>query len=203
MPLVPTKGNLMARKRSLELAHSGFELMDRKRNILIGEIMSLTLRAGEIQERIDSTFREAYRSLQTANITLGGVAEMAAAVPPDDSVTIHYRSVMGVEIPSLPPDTSEPRAVYGFRGTNSALDAATLGFHRVKLLARELAEIETTIYRLAYAIKKTQKRASALQNIIIPNFSADVKRIVDALEEKEREEFSRLKVLKGRGEARI
>ena len=53
-------------------------------------------------------------------------------------------------------------------------------------------------HRLAYNIKKTQKRANALQNITIPNYEVLVKTIENALEEKEREEFTRLKVIKSR-----
>ena len=62
-----------------------------------------------------------------------------------------------------------------------------------------MAEVETSVYRLAFAVRKTQKRANALQNIIIPDLTGKVKFISEALEEKDREEFSRLKVLKKRG----
>ncbi|HCA71166.1 MAG TPA: V-type ATP synthase subunit D, partial [Ruminococcaceae bacterium] len=60
----------------------------------------------------------------------------------------------------------------------------------------ELAEVENSVYRLADAIKKTQKRANALKNIMIPRFAATVKFITEALEEKDREEFSRMKIIK-------
>ena len=60
----------------------------------------------------------------------------------------------------------------------------------------ELAAIENSAYRLATNVKKTQKRANALQNITIPTFTERVKSISNALEEKEREEFTRLKVIK-------
>lgn len=73
---------------------------------------------------------------------------------------------------------------------------AVVNFHRVKCLTVTLAEIENSVYRLSVAIKKTQKRANALKNIIIPRFEETQKFISDALEEKEREEFSRLKVIK-------
>jgi V/A-type H+-transporting ATPase subunit D len=49
---------------------------------------------------------------------------------------------------------------------------------------------------LAVAIKKTQSRANALKNIIIPGYEGSIRFITDALNEKEREEFSRLKVIK-------
>ena len=78
------------------------------------------------------------------------------------------------------------------------VDDAYFKFAEVKDLIRELAETENCIYRLAYAIKKAQKRANALQNIVIPGLNAEISRISDALEEKEREEFVRLKVVKAR-----
>ncbi|MDR1736876.1 MAG: V-type ATP synthase subunit D [Oscillospiraceae bacterium] len=195
--VIPTKGNLMTLKRSLALARLGYDLMDRKRNILIREIMGLLGRAADIQGRIDSTFSAAYGALRSANITLGQNMDLAASIPPDISVSIRFRSVMGVEIPTVTAEEGEETSVpYGFALTNSRLDEAKAGFVRVKRLTRELAEVEISIYRLAVAIKKTQKRANALQNIMIPEFTQSVKFITDALEEKEREEFSRLKVIK-------
>lgn len=196
MAVLPTKGNLIATKHSLELAATGYELMDRKRNILTREMMGLISKAEEIQSRIDSTFTEAYDALMLANITLGKTIHVAESVPVDDSVELRCRSVMGVEIPTVTADTSSPSLTYGASVTNSALDDALMKFHKVKELTRELAELENTIYRLAFAIKKTQKRANALKNIVIPGYNETISLITEALEEKEREEFARLKVIK-------
>ena len=198
MAVLPTKGNLIATKHSLSLANTGFELMDRKRNILTREMMGLISQAETLQSRIDSTFSEAYDALMLANITMGKTIHVAESVPVDNSVEILYRSVMGVEIPTVRESDSTGSLSYGLSVTNSALDDALLKFNRVKALTRELAELENTIYRLAYTIKKTQKRANALKNIVIPGYEATITLISEALEEKEREEFSRLKVIKAR-----
>lgn len=196
----PTKGNLNAAKRSRALADNGYELMDRKRNILIREIMELMDEAEDLQERIDSTFSEAYASMRLAEISMGGSAQSGAnAVPIDDSFSIRFRSVMGVELPVVSAEPEEPSGPpYGLAFTSSDLDDAYFKFAEVKELIRELAETENCIYRLAYAIKKAQKRANALQNIVIPGLDSAIARISDALEEKEREEFVRLKVVKAR-----
>lgn len=194
--ILPTKGNLMAAKRSRTLATTGYELMDRKRNILIREMMSLMDTAKTVQTQIDTIFAEAYAALQKANIKLGICDQIAQAVEVDETLEIQYRSVMGVELPHLPDRSPPPRPEYGFASTSSALDDAYIKFHRVKDLVRQLAEVETSIYRLAVSIRKTQKRANALENIVIPNFDKTIRVISDALEEKEREEFVRLKVIK-------
>ena len=67
----PTKGNLILAKNSLALSLQGFDLMDKKRNILIREMMNLIDEAKGIQSQIDVTFREAYGALQRANMEIG------------------------------------------------------------------------------------------------------------------------------------
>src|SRR5699024_926079 len=99
--IVPTKGNLLSTKKSLSLAKVGFELLDRKRNILIREMMGLIERANAIQGKIDDTYAEAYLALQKANITLGICGELAQTVPQENNLHVAYRSVMGVEIPMV------------------------------------------------------------------------------------------------------
>ena len=200
--VLPTKGNLMAAKRSRALAQTGYELMDRKRNILVREMMSLLDDASAVQKEIDEVFHSAYAALARANMELGLCDRIAEGVKPDDSLDIRWRSVMGVELPHIPGQSPPPKPTYGFAYTSAAFDRAYIEFDRVKALVRKLAEIETSIYRLAEAIKKSQKRAKALKNIVIPSFDTTIRAITEALEEKEREEFVRLKVIKRQNESR-
>lgn len=194
----PTKGNLMLAKNSLALSRQGYELMDKKRNILIRELMDLIEQATDIQKEIDVTFTSAYQALQKANIQMGihEVEALSLNVPVENSISIKRRSVMGMEIPKVEYEGRELKPSYAFYGTKMSLDEACEKFEKVKELAIRLAQIETSAYRLAYNIKKTQKRANALQNITIPKYEALTKSIQGALEEKEREEFTRLKVIK-------
>lgn len=192
----PTKNNLMATKKSLSLAKLGYDLMDRKRNILVREIMGLLGKSATIQSDISSAYAQAYNSLQQAHLTMGGCHEFANCVPVDNSLHISVRSVMGVELPTVTIGEDSQSFYYGLNATNSLLGEAYIKFDEVKRLTVELAEIENNVIRLADAIKKTQKRTNALSNIMIPKFTSTVKFISDALDEKEREDFSRLKVIK-------
>lgn len=94
--LLPTKGNLIAAKRSRTLARTGYELMDRKRNILIRELMGMIDTAKELQGQIDAVFTEAYTALQAANIRLGICDRIAEAVDVDDSLTLRYLSLIHI-----------------------------------------------------------------------------------------------------------
>lgn len=194
----PTKGNLILAKNSLALAKQGYELMDKKRNILIRELMELIDKADSIQKEILVTYETAYKALEAANIELGinYVMESASSVPTEESIAIKSRSIMGVEIPHIDYDKNSISPTYSFYGSSLNLDKARVAFEKVKELSIELAAIENSAYRLATNVTKTQKRANALQNITIPTFTERVKSISNALEEKEREEFTRLKVIK-------
>ena len=194
----PTKGNLILAKNSLALASQGYELMDKKRNILLRELMALIDQAREIQSEIDTTYTEAYKALQLANVQLGihFVEEMAASVPVETSIRIKTRSIMGTEIPLVQHEPEPMKLSYDYYSTRESLDEARLHFERVKDLTIKLSMIENSAYRLAASIRKTQKRANALKNITIPTYQALVADITNALEEKDREEFTRLKVIK-------
>ncbi len=194
----PTKGNLIQAKNSLALARQGFELMDKKRNILIRELMDLIEEAKEIQTQIDQTFRSAYSALQKANMEIGinTVRTISYTVPIEDSITIKTRSIMGTEIPLVRSNPLEEMPTYAFYSTKESLDAAKQAFEKVKSLTIRLSMVENSAYRLASNISKTQKRANALKNITIPHYEELTKDITNALEEKEREEFTRLKVIK-------
>lgn len=199
--LFPTKGNLVLARNRLAMSKQGYELLDKKRNILVREMMTLIDEAKELQSHIEETFTAAYSALQFADISLGisTVSEIAQSIPLEDSIDIKTRSVMGVEIPTIAEiniDNVQPQ--YGFARTNVSLDEAYLHFLKVKKLTVQLAEVENAIYRIAINIKRTQKRANALKNIMIPRYEKLAKSISESLEEKEREEFTRLKVIKSR-----
>lgn len=196
LKVVPTKGNLIAMKKSLQLANLGYNLMDQKRNVLIKEMMTLLDDVKVIRDQITSSYQEAYDALQEANISMGLITDIVNSTPEDYGISIAYRSVMGVEIPKVAYDKQELKMTYDIERSNSKVDYAYNCFYNVKQLTILLAEVENSVYRLANTIRKTQKRANALRNISIPRFESTIKVISEALEEKEREEFTRQKVIK-------
>jgi V/A-type H+-transporting ATPase subunit D len=198
--LFPTKGNLIQAINTLKLSKQGYELLDKKRNILITEMMNLIDRGETIQSKIDEVFSHAYKALQIANITIGinTVEQIGHAISLEEGIDIRTRSIMGAEIPIVTNKNVDNEPKYGFFRTNVALDDAFIKFQEAKKLTIELAEVENAIYRLATNIKRTQKRANALKNIMIPKYEKLTREIQNSLEEKDREEFARLKVIKNK-----
>lgn len=196
--IIPTKGNLLQLKKSIQLAKIGYDLMDKKRVVLIKEMTSILDQVRQVRKKISVIFVNAYLALQEANMTLGVISEITNAIPVDNGISFTYRSVMGVDIPKIHYISKGIQLTYGIASTNTKFDYAFQKFIEVKKFIIELAEIDATCYRLANEIVKTQKRANALKNIVIPEYLENYRYIVNVLEEKDREEFVRAKVIKGR-----
>ena len=175
--IFPTKGNLIACKKNLTLAKLGFDLLDRKRNVLMREMMKLIDEAAGMQRAIGDTFIKAYKALESANITLGIEHALEGAVPEEKGFSVTGHSIMGVDLPTGHLASRPLYPYYGFSGSNAQLDYAYVCFDKVKQLCAQLAGIENSVYRLAMAIKKTQRRANMLENVVIPRLEYRSSRI--------------------------
>ncbi len=160
--------------------------------------MSLIDKAKDIQSKVSEKFNDAYEALKLVNITMGvnNVEELALSIMKEGEHEILLKSIMGVEIPNVKYKKDKLDTQYGFFRTNPVLDIAVTKFREVRYLIYELAEVENSVYKLAIEIKKTQKRANALEKIQIPKYKDRIKFIQETLEEKEREDFFRLKKVK-------
>lgn len=195
----PTKANLIKAKARLSFSEKGYNLLDKKRTILIQELMTLVSEAERIEVEISQIFAEAYEALQQASISMGlsHLEEFALSVKEEIPFDIRAKSVMGIDIPEVNYQKECEKVLpYGFYENNPALDITINRFNDVKFLSYQLAEIETRAFKLSREIKKTQKSANALEKIQIPRLKEEIKTIQETLEEKEREEFFRLKKIK-------
>ena len=193
--LLPTRGNLFALKQSRALAETGYQLMDKKRSILAQEMLLQLETARTLQERIDDRLQAACTALARAK-RHHDLADLQETAPIDESIELRSRSVMGVLVPHITAGLQEPALPYPLTNSGPTLDEAYLRFFELKKLLIKAAEVETVAHRLAEAMKKTKKRTNALRHIVLPGMDADLRCIAAALEEKEREEYVRLKTIK-------
>ena len=198
--MTPTKGNLIKMRGQLRFAQKGYELLDKKRIVLIKEMMGLMEESEDLQERIEREFEIAYHSLETAAVTMGmeNLELLSLSSTRENHYDITYKSTMGVETPIVITEEQPHEPEYGMFRTNAAYDRAIFEMTGIRTLIYRLAEVENSVYLLALEIKKTQKRANALNKIQIPQFQAMIKTTVEVLEEKDREDFFRLKRVKSK-----
>lgn len=196
---LPTKNNLIKIKRSIKQSKEGQMLLEQKRMILQRELEKYEEEAKKLKENGQELLCEAYHSLKIASVEIGmdDMMDIADGIKIDDSIDVKYKTVMGVEIPSIfVPEETKVEIPYGLYNTTSSVDQAILKFMEVKKYILELAQIENTIARLEKNIEKVQRRSNALKEIIIPEEEENAKKIQDILDENEKEEFIRLKKLK-------
>src|SRR5665648_426244 len=126
--IASTKANLMAAQISLDFSKKGYDLLDKKRNVLIRKMMEFMDRAKENQQKMQEIFKDAYEALTVANITLGinEVYEVAKSIPQSTEFTILTYSVMGVEIPQIKYEKHKIEPYYSFYHTNTALDLSLI-----------------------------------------------------------------------------
>ena len=197
--ITPTKANLMKSKSLLRFSNKGFDLLDKKRTVLIQEMMTLVESANTIEKKIEVAFAEVYEALKEVSITMGvfNLEEIVLAIEKEDDYQLRFKSVMGVEIPeTIYKKREKVTPQYDIYNSNPSLDAMIVKLNEVKYLSYQLAQLETSAYKLSLEIKKTQKRANALEKIQIPKLLSNIKFIEETLEEKEREDFFRLKIVK-------
>ena len=195
----PTRINLIQTKKTLKLAESGREVLERKRDILIRELRNSIYDAERAREELLAALSKAYQSLKDANIAKGSetVANVALASSSEADYLFDYKSIMGVAVPNVE-FQGDPNAKpnYGFVSTGVDLDKAFRQFNIVLDLIAELARAEGTTYQIANDVRRTQRRVNALNYVLIPRYRNIVKSIDLALEEKDREEFVRTKIIK-------
>lgn len=194
---VPTKGNLMAAEKQLATARLGNDLMERKKTILQAEAAKREELCRALEAEVAAAFRRAYDLLLKAQMNIGSAARFASAVPVDDGFSFTEERATGAVLPVVTVKTAASAfPPYGFTGTSEALDEAAEAFEKAKALGVRLACERAAFTAIREALAKTGKRANALANIRIPALEETVRFIAASLDEKEREEFSRLKRIK-------
>ncbi len=195
----PTRINLIQTKKTLSLAESGREVLERKRDILLRELRNSIFDAEKTREDLLEALAKAYLSLREAIMAKGSetIANVALGSSNKAEYMIDYRSIMGVTVPVVTlEDETGVKPDYGFVNTNAELDHAFKEFHTVIKLLANLAKAEGTTFQIANDVKRTQRRVNALNHVLIPRFRKTAKQIELVLEEKEREEFVRTKRIK-------
>jgi V/A-type H+/Na+-transporting ATPase subunit D len=195
----PTRINLIRTKKTLKQSKSGLELLERKRDVLMRELRHFTYDAKKLREEINSILARAFQHLVESKVIMGSesVENVALAFSLKENFVLDHRSIMGVTVPLVKFQREQDvTPEYGFANTSVMLDKTFNEFSDVVEQIAQLAELEGAAFKIAYDIQQTQKRVNALKHVFIPRYSEIVNRIELVLEEKEREEFIRMKKAK-------
>ena len=200
-----TKIELLKYKKSTQVATMVQKILDDKRKVLLQNIEEMIEKASKTRGGIWDPLQDIYKSVNEAYLSLGTgtVDSVAESTPAVMQVDVHVRRVVDVKIPALTVTEKDTKSLpYGFADTNSSIDRTAKQIKELLPQICKAAEYENSIFSLAKALEKTQKLLNALENVIIPQYQQNVRFIAAALEEKEREEFAKLKKVKAKIESR-
>lgn len=191
LDLNPTRGNLLRLKKELESLRSSHELLDRKREVLIQELMKRSEEAGRLEEKLHALFQKAHEAIRTARVDGGSDRLEAAAMGPAAAagVEVAFSTVMGVKIPKVTVSIDDGEFPYGPSGTGPALDDARGKWIDALRFLAAASESSASLNRLAADLKKTRRQVNALQSIIIPRHENTISYIEERLDEEEREDI--------------
>lgn len=191
-----TRSRLFELRRDRTAARHSAELLDRKREVLLREIARRGRLRNELRAVVAAAYAEARLRLGIARVELGmnGIEAAALAQPSRQPIDRRDISVMGVRIPQLSANVAPYRAFYGAAATTESLDEAGAAFTALIPQLVALAQEEIAVARLVVAMRKTTKLVNALQKIVLPRIEANIRAIVDGIEEDERDEGVRRRV---------
>jgi V/A-type H+-transporting ATPase subunit D len=202
--IAPTKSNLLKEKENLALAVEGYELLERKREILMMELMKRVDQVRVLEREIDEKAASAYPVMRRMILTIGRerARELAEGMKNDMILRETLVQAAGQRIPSLEAVVPAHKLQTSFSGSSVDTDETVAEFTALleKLVA--MAGLRTVVWRLAREVKKTQRRVNALDKIVIPESRARKAFIESSLEERERDAIFATKLLKTRGEAK-
>lgn len=189
---------LLAIKNRMKLAERGHDLLREKRDSLIMEFFNIIAEIKEAREKVDTSLAEAFSALTQAKMIMGParVIEFAYSSKFEADLKITTRSMMGVKVPVLSVEQRTSELPYSLSDSSSKFDVMGEKFKEALKAIVQLAEIESTVKRLALEIERTKRRVSALETVVIPRLDATVRFVKLALEERDREDFVRLKMVR-------
>lgn len=199
----PTRMELLALRKRRHIAERGRDLLREKLDALMIEFFESVRNISALRERSHALLEEAYALFIETQMIHGSakLEQLSIGVEDRFDLEAETRNVIGVTLPDMQLKVSPLKsAPYNLLATSARLDDATMKMAETLKAIAELSSAEAATRKLAEAIASTKRRVNSLEYIIIPRVLGSIRYIQMHLEEREREDFFRLKRIKSRME---
>lgn len=199
--IAPTRMKLLELRNRKKLAENGHDLLKEKRDALIIEFYNVLDEVKEAQSGAEELLKVAHGQMEIASLKMGmaKLREIGFSAPQTLKLEAATRNIMGVKTPKLHLKLTEvKKPFYSAEFTSISLDDSIKAFRDYLYSVVNLAEKIATLQKLAYEISNTNRRVNALNHIVIPRLGNTARFIDLALEEEDREQFSRMKFIKAK-----
>ncbi|EEI86889.1 V-type ATP synthase subunit D [Anaerococcus lactolyticus] len=195
---IASKANLIKAKEELKLLDVGLDILDKKRKALMNAHESKIKDRDSLNKKVNQTMNDVSHSFNKAMASIGQakLESLAGLIPIDNSIETKNTKFMQTDMAEVSFNPKKLSLSYSFYQTNSLFDEALIAFNKLRADIFKLAELDSTINNLEIEIRKSNKKVNSLEKIQIPQKTELIKNISQSIEEKEREEFSKTKIVK-------
>ncbi|KAL1476379.1 hypothetical protein MTO96_018613 [Rhipicephalus appendiculatus] len=193
--IFPSRMAMTVMRGRLKGAQKGHNLLKKKADALQMRFRAILKKIVETKSLMGEVMKEAAFSLAEAKFTSGDFNQVVLQNVTRAQVKVRSRKGQCVTLPIFEcyqegTDTNELAGLA--RGGQKLGKLKKNYFEAVKLLV-ELASLQTSFITLDSVIKTTNRRVNAIEYVIIPRIDRTLQYITSELDEREREEFFRLK----------
>jgi len=189
----PTRASQLALRDEQKLIREGYEFLDEKRMLLAQELLRQLQAFSALNERRQEVYLSA-RDTVVAALMRHGLEELSVYPPPfgdELGANVASRNFIGFALveAELVPDTpviDGHAAEAAFPSFEAS--ACAEAFHQLISIDVERAAVSANLHRLAQEYIATERRARALENVLLPEIAVAVKQIGENLEASEQEE---------------
>ncbi len=194
----PSKMNLIKFRRTLSFLKRAHDLLEEKRDILLLEVSRRLGEATKAREELNRLLQSAYASQDAAATAVGTdeLRRISASPIATFEITASNKKIMGVTTSAMELTNLKRTVSYSISQPTVLIDEAAEKFLDALPVIVRVAELESTLINLVEEVKKTQRRINALEQFLIPRYQEAVTLISSILEERDREEFVRVKKVK-------
>jgi len=196
----PTRMTLQLMNGKLKGAKKGHDLLKKKADALTMRFRAILKEILQNKEAMGKEMRDAHFSLATAKYHAGDFssAVLESVTEATFRVKIEEDNVAGVILPNFKryqDNTNLPAELHGLgRGGTQIRDSRATYIKALEALV-VLASLQTSFITLDEVIKITNRRVNAIEYVVIPKIENTIAYIKAELDERDREEFYRLKMI--------
>ena len=194
----PTRLELLRTRRRIVVAKKGLNLLKLKRTALIVEFFAISREAMKLRGDLQARIARGYESIRMAEMMEGPtrLENISMLLPDVHAVRVSTKNVMGVKTPRVDAGDYTPVGAPELLDLPTSIVESVRHFQGIYRVVLDIAEKENALRRLLKDIEKTKRRASAIENVLVPRLQETVRYIKFRFDEMERDSFSMLKAVK-------
>ncbi|KAL0223455.1 hypothetical protein P9112_002845 [Eukaryota sp. TZLM1-RC] len=198
--VLPTRINLQLTQTQRSSATEGHSLLKRKADALTLHNHKVLKELAKVRKSLLNTVKQASFSISQVQWSVGDLQQIVKQSTIGSAslkVQRYEINVAGVRLPTfeLVKDHSTTMDLAGLARGGEAIDKCRSAFIDLLTEITKLASLQIGEITLKDQVKLVNRRVNALEHVVIPRLEATETFILDELDEAEREEFFRMRLL--------